>query len=332
MRLLIAALCLLPLPLRADPVIDRVLDDVVTPGLAAFVAATDTLDAAATADCRATSGDLRAAWAGAMDAWFGIADLRFGPLEDGAQRQIIAYWPDKGGHRPKALARWLAGWQPGAEDAAAFRAQPISVRGLYALESMLYDPRFNIYTSSDAGCALVRLAAADLSATAHEVAAAWEEDFAAVLRTAGEAGNARFLDGIEARQAIFTALLTSLQFDIVERIGLPLGTVETPRPARAEGRLSGRAQRNLELSLAAHEALARALVPEGATLTEEDFERVRWMAARLDDPDFSSVADPTGRFRLEAVQTALTLLRTVANEELSAELGVTMGLNALDGD
>ncbi len=332
MRLLIAALFLLPLPLSADPVIDRVLDDVVSPGLAAFVAATDRLEAAATADCRAASDDLRAAWAGAMDAWFGIADLRFGPLEDGAQRQIIAYWPDKGGHRPKALARWLAGWQPGSDDAAAFRAQPVSVRGLYALEAMLYDPRFNTYASVDAGCALVRHAAADLSATAREVAGAWERDFASVLRTAGEPGNARFLDAIEARQAIFTALLTSLQFDIVERVGLPLGTVETPRPARAEGRLSGRAQRNLELSLAAHEALARALVPEGATLTGEDFERVRWMASRLDDPDFSAVEEPSGRFRLEAVQTAMTLLRTVANEEMSAALGVTMGLNALDGD
>lgn len=332
MRLLIAALCLLPLPLRADPVIDRVLDEVVSPGLAGFTAATGALEAAAAADCRANSDDLRAAWAGAMDAWFGIADLRFGPLEEDARRQIIAYWPDKAGHRPKALARWLAGWQPGAEDAAAFRAQPVSVRGLYAVESMLYDPRFNSYTKSDAGCALVRLATADLAATAREVAGDWERDFAVTLRTAGEAGNARFLDAIEARQAIFTALLTSLQFDIVERTGLPLGTVETPRPTRAEGRLSGRSQRNLELSLAAHEALARALVPEGATLTGEDFERVRWMAARLDDPDFSGVADPTGRFRLEAVQTALTLLRTVANEELSAALGVSMGLNALDGD
>ena len=39
-----------------------------------------------------------------------------------------------------------------------------------------------------------------------------------------------------------------------------------------------------------------------------------------------------GRFRLETIQTALGLLRAVMQAEYSAALGVTMGLNALDGD
>ena len=332
MRLLIAALCLLPLPLRADPVIDRVLDDVVTPGFTSFVAATGALERAAQADCRASSDGLRGAWNAAMDAWLSVADLRFGPLEDDARRQIIAYWPDKSGHRTKALARLLTPGNPGLADAGLFRQQPVSVRGLYGIEAMIYDPRFNGYGPDDPGCALVRMAAADLDETARAAAEAWDTDFAATLRTAGDGANARFLDEIEARQVVFTALLASIQFDINERIGLPIGTVETPRPLRAEGRLSGRAQRNLELALAAHERLAMALAPDDALMTAEDFERVRFMAGKLDDPDFSGVETPTGRFRLEAAQTALTLLRTVANEELSAALGVTMGLNALDGD
>ncbi|MCV2868927.1 imelysin family protein [Defluviimonas sp. WL0002] len=332
MRILTALLLLVPLAAQADPAIDRVLGQVVTPGLSRFVAATDALDQAAQADCRAESADLRTAWNGAMDAWFAIADLRFGPLEDGARRQVIAYWPDKSGHRPKALSRILSSQDPALTTPERYGEQPVSVRGLYAIEAMLYDPRFNTYGATDPGCALVRAATADLARTARDVATDWNTGFAETLRTAGEAGNPRFLDEIEARQVIFTALLTSLQFDITERLGLPLGTPDTPRPTRAEGRLSQRSQHNLELALAAHQALALALVPEGATMTEEDFERVRWMASKLDDPDFSAVEDPMGRFRLEAVQTALTLLRAEANEELSAALGVTMGLNALDGD
>jgi uncharacterized protein len=76
------------------------------------------------------------------------------------------------------------------------------------------------------------------------------------------------------------------------------------------------------------------MLPEGkeALGTLEDFERARFMAKSLGDADFASVATPAGRFKLESLQTALTLLRTTANAELSAALDVRMGLNALDGD
>jgi hypothetical protein len=56
------------------------------------------------------------------------------------------------------------------------------------------------------------------------------------------------------------------------------------------------------------------------------------MVSELDDPDFSGVDDPASRFKLEAVQTGITLLRGTVNKEFSTALGVTMGLNALDGD
>jgi predicted lipoprotein len=56
------------------------------------------------------------------------------------------------------------------------------------------------------------------------------------------------------------------------------------------------------------------------------------MARQFDDPDFSGVTEPSRRFRLETLQTALVVLRAVLHEELSAALGVVMGLNSLDGD
>jgi uncharacterized protein len=180
----------------------------------------------------------------------------------------------------------------------------------------------------------VQAASADLAQIGAGLQDAWRDDFVTVMQTAGNNRNARFLDASEARQVVFTALLVSLQFDINERLGLPLGTYDKPRPLRAEGRLSGRSQRNLELSLAGHDRLATALVgePSQALGTREDFERIRWMAGQLDDPDFSGVADPGARFKLEALQSAVTLLKATVNDELSAALGVKMGLNALDGD
>jgi predicted lipoprotein len=230
------------------------------------------------------------------------------------------------------LGRILSGEDPVLQTPDGYGAQSVAARGLYALETMLYDPAFNDYGPNDPGCILVEAISADLANTAAQVRDQWVNDFAAVMRTAGEPGNTQFLDVTEARQTVFTALMTSIQFDILERLGLPMGSFDQPRPSRAEGRLSGRSQRNLELSIAAHEKLAAALVADAALSTIEDFERARWMASQIGDPDFSGVQEPVGRFKLESLQTTLTLLRAEANREIGAVLGVTLGLNALDGD
>ena len=331
MRILLAlVLAIAPLQTRADPVVDRALTDVIMPGLATFADSTQHLAEVAQEDCTADSAPLRAAWNGAMDAWFGVQDLRLGPLEEEARRQNIAFWPDNTGHRPRALTRLLAS-NAIPQDAAGYAQHPVSVRGLYALEAMLYEPRFNTYGTGDPGCALVRAAAADLAALAAEVQDAWQADFAATLQTAGTPENTRFLTEREARQALFTALMVSLHFDIDERLGQPMGSFDKPRPLRAGGRLSDRAQRNLELSLAAHEALAMALKPD-ATETHAALERVRDRATALDDPAFAGAADPGGRFQLEALQTALDQVLRIANDEIGPALGVRMGLNSLDGD
>jgi predicted lipoprotein len=316
-----------------DPVIVRVVEDVALPGVTGFAAATAALAEAAEADCRADGPALKPAWNAAMDAWLGVQDLRFGPLEDEGRRQAIAYWPDASGHRTRALGRILSGADPILKTPELYNQESVSARGLYALEAMLHDPGFAGYGPGDPGCALVRAASADLAEVAAGVAADWG-GFAGLMLSAGAPGNDRFLYRDEARQVVFTALLTSLQFDILERLGQPLGTYDKPRPLRAEGRWSKRAQRNLHLSLAAHRALAEALVPEPdqALRSYEDFDRVDWMVRQFDDPDFSGVSEPGGRFRLETLQTALIVLRAVLHEELSAALGVVMGLNSLDVD
>ena len=332
MRWLVLCLAMVPVSARADDVVDRVLNDVVLPGVTTFADRTQALADAAKADC--TPDAIRAPWNAAMDAWFGIQDLRFGPLEEGSRRQSIAYWPDAEGYRPRVLARILSGQDPILKTPGKYEGEAVPARGLYAIESMIYDPSFNSYTKDGPGCVLVQAASADLASVASHVRDQWRGDFVTVMRTAGDSKNARFLDAGEARQVIFTALMVSLQFDVLERLGLPLGTYDKPRPKRAEARLSGRSQRNLALSIAAHRMLAEAMVPDPveSQSTREDFARLTTMVAALDDPDFSGVDDPGRRFRLEAVQTAMTLLRTEANLELGTALGATMGLNSLDGD
>jgi predicted lipoprotein len=319
----------------ADPVVDAVVDTVALPGFTVFAAATAELALTADEDCRANSPQLRDAWHLAMDAWFGVQDMRLGPLEDDGWRQIIAYRPDSAsaGGRPRALARLLATGAPALSE-QAFADQSIALRGLYALEAILFDPTLAPYAQGDVACLYVQRVTHDLAQSAEVVRADWHDRFADILRTAGDPENPRFLAPSEARQALMTALLSSIEFDENNRIGLPLGSIERPRPMRAEGLLSQRSARNLSLSLAAHLAFVTALAPShrDAVATKAGLRREIDMLAALNDPTFANVATPEGWQGLRDLGEAIERTRQIAELDLVYVLGVSPGLNALDGD
>jgi len=332
MKTLAVLLLALATPAAADPVVDRVVSGTILPRFAAFSQATAALDKAAAADCLATSPTLRAAWNAAFDAWIPTSTFRIGPLEQDGRGLAIAFWPDPKGATDRALAALLAGDGAPLASGQTYAEVSVAARGLYALEVMLYDPGFNTYTEADPGCALTRAAAADLAALAAEVEAGWRTEFAPLLQTAGAPGNTRFLSAHEARQAVFTQLVTQLGFDAETRVGRPLGSLTRPRPLRAESREAGRSLHNVTLSLAANRALAEALTGGGTEYLFDYFDYAQGVAARLDDPIFAKVDTPTGRLKVQELKTAIERVHDAASAELAAELGVAAGFNALDGD
>lgn len=320
-------------PAAPDPVVQTVVETLALPRFKAFRAATEALAQAAEADCRATDPGLRGAWNAAMDAWLPVQVFRAGPLEDEGRSLAIAFWPDPKGATDKALRARLAGDPATLATPAAYGAGSVAGRGLYALEAMLFDPAFNGYGPADPGCALVRAAAGDLAATAATAETAWRESFGPQLMAPGAAGNTRFLTVAEARQSLFTALIAQLGFDAETRLGRPLGSIDRPRPERAESRDAGRPLRNLALSTAANAELARALGGTAAPTVMADLDYAQKVAARLEaDPLLAGVATPTGRMKVEELKTALERSHDDALAELSAALGVNAGFNALDGD
>lgn len=332
MNYLALAFLVLATPALADPVVDRVVDGVILPRFAAFSAAAAQLDTAATADCRADNPALREAWNAAYDAWLPASTFRFGPLDEDALGLAIAFWPDPKGLTRKNLKALLSGDGASLASAATYGQVSVAARGLYALEDMLYDPDFNSYGPEDPGCTLVRAAAGDLAATAATAAAEWREAFAPLLRDPGTEGNTHFLTDLEARQAIFTQLVTALGFDEETRLGRPLGTLEKPRPERAESILSGRSLRNIRISLAANKELARALTDGRTETLFDSFAYAESVATKLDDPVFAGVDTASGRLKVNELATAIERVRQAAQTELGAELGVTAGFNSLDGD
>lgn len=327
---LMAGIPAIATPAAADPVVDRTLEAVVLPAFARFAAATAALDAAAQDDCRATSAPLRAAFQAAYDAWIPASYFHSGPMEQGGRNLAIAFWPDPKGSTPKALRQLLQKDGATLADGVAYGRASVAARGFAGLQAMLYAPDFNSYGEGDPGCRLVRAAAGDLAATAAALAAEWQE-FAQAMRSAGP-GNARFLSAREARQYLYTAFLGGLQFDEEARLARPLGTLDHARPERAEARAAGRSLRNLQLSLAAAWALGQSLT---SGRTEETFPALAYairVAEGLDDPVLAGVETPVGRMKVQDLKDAIHRTREFARAELGAELGVSAGFNALDGD
>jgi uncharacterized protein len=271
---------------------------------------------------------LRPAWNAAFDAWLGVAHVRIGPVEEDGRSLAIAFWPDPKGIGAKQQAAMIASEDPMGLDPVAFQDASIAVRGLTAMERLLY-PEAPL--TGDYPCALMATTAADLAQMARDVEAGWQAEFATDLLTAGQPGNARFLSETEARQAMFTQLVTGIEFIKDMRIGRPLGTFDAPRPDRAEAQASGRAQRNIVLSLQALRGYAAVLDP-GAQNTLRAFDRAIATAMALPDPTLANVADPTGRLKLEILGQEVQALQETAITEIGGSLGVGVGFNAADGD
>jgi uncharacterized protein len=76
---------------------------------------------------------------------------------------------------------------------------------------------------------------------------------------------------------------------------------------------------------------AATLNPKAAP-TLAAFDAAIALAERLDDPDFSKIAEPTGRLKVEILQQAVTRIRDAVVSDLGPSLGVQIGFNAADGD
>ncbi len=323
-NLALAAVVVLAAPAHAD-VADAV-NDRILPDLAAFRGATRALADTAAQTCDPAA--LRPAWNAAFDAWIPVSFLRLGPAEEHGRILAIAFWPDPKGIGARQLRQLRASQDPVVTDPAGFAERSVALRGFFALERLLYPAE---PLTGDYICALIRATSADLARVAAEIDQGWRDDFAQTLLSAGQPGNTRYLTEAEAKQALFTQLMTGFEFTADQRLGRPLGTFDRPRPERAEARASARSQRNVELSLQALLAFGQALagpLPE----TRANVERALAAANALNDPDFSGLAQPQGHVRAEALQGLVRSAQDSAGAEAGAALGVDIGFNSADGD
>lgn len=324
MRALLLSLALaasLPLPVPAAADTAEVVQDHIRPGFARFAAAADAL-----ADIGSCDPDvLRPAFQAAWDAWTAVAHLTLGPAEEDGRGLAVLFWPDPKGLGWKAQKALLPG-APAALTPKGFADQSVAARGLPALERLLY-PAGDLPADP---CPLVHATADDMARTAAALRDGWGP-YGELLLAPGQPGNTAYLTVAEARQALFTQLVTGLEGLADKRLGRPLGTFDKPRPELAEARASGRSLRNVALSLQGLREMALTLDPAAAR-TLAAFDHALSLAEALDDPVLAGVAEPQGRLKVEILQQAIRAARDTAIAEMAPALGVTVGFNAADGD
>ncbi|MEE2861920.1 MAG: imelysin family protein [Pseudomonadota bacterium] len=302
----------------------EVVGDHILPRHQAFAQAAEDLADAANESCDAQ--DLVPAFQSAYDGWMGIQHIRVGPIEEEGRGLAISFWPD-----PKAMGeraqRDLLQGDASRLQPDSFAQQSVAARGLTGLERLLYPPQ---PWPADT-CQLIRATASDLARLADELRDGWADGFGPLLLSAGEPKNTRFLSQAEARQLLFTQVVTGLEYIKDQRLGRPLGSFDRPRPERAEAIASGRSLRNVTLSLEAIREMVAALSGE-APRTLAALDRAIGLAEALTDPVLAGTANPQGRLKVEILQQAVDAAQQEAVAELGPALGVTTGFNAMDGD
>jgi hypothetical protein len=177
---------------------------------------------------------------------------------------------------------------------------------------------------------------ADMATTVQAIREGWTGGHAEALQTAGAEGNALYPSEADALRTLFGAAATGLEFNAEARLGRPLGTIDRPRPERAEMRLSGRSLRNVAVSVTAIGDLALILAAPAGPDTLGDIaarlDRTQALIDRAGDPALQGVADPQGRLRVEAIRSRIDELRGTLAQDVAPVLGVAAGFNALDGD
>lgn len=327
--LVIAVSLLLAPPAVADaPDIKAIVEGHVIAGYDTLVRHAEDLQVTATQHCEPDHPALRTAYHSAFDAWVGVSHLRFGPSERENRAFALAFWPDPRGSTPKALAALIQDEDPAVFDVEAFSTVSIAARGFYALEFLLFDPRFVSAENRDYHCALVQAVTSDIALNASAILEEWERGYGERMFSAG---NDTYRTPTEAAQQLFTSLATGLEFTSQTRLGRPLGTFERPRPNRAEARRSKRSLRHVILALEAMQGLAAA-ISNGNESLDLAFQATLERAQGLDDPVFAGVSKPQGHFKVEVLQQNIETIRDILAQDVGPSLGIAAGFNSLDGD
>jgi predicted lipoprotein len=283
------------------------------------------------APCAAELDALRAAWKRAVLAWRRASTFR-GPLVASEARARALYWPA----RREAIDRVLD--EPHADGAVFVEQLGADVKGLYALEHLLFDgERAQVARSHGArGRQLILAYAVDIHAHARRVsrAVAPGADWTTGFCSAGQA----------SINAVVSHMAETLERSVAARLSLVLwlDSLKKLGPSDIEGGPSLLSRELLLAPLLGNELLYRGARGPGLA------ELVQCSAPRLHDELSSSFSRAIAGLRalsgpiesvlagdrssVESALSAVKALEVATKTGMASALGVTLGFDSMDAD
>ena len=331
-------------------IVQAVIGEQIIPDYAAFADAAAQQQKSVADFCAAPDEPglqrVRADFAQLVLAWSRVEWITFGPARVDNRREALFFWPDSRG-RGLRQAQALAASQEAAQfEAEAFAQKSVVVKGLPALEHVLFGAGAEALLSPGAPrCAYAKAIAGAVVMNAEDIHADWSgADGYRILTLEAGPDNPAFKTHMEVLQVMLTA--ASEQVEIVrdlklapilrERSGEPAPV--TPPFASAGHGLAAVAV-NIDSASAVFLDHASLLLPEeSAYRTNSLAFEINAVNAVLDELAQSSrtveahAASEESRERLTYLLLPLGGAHGLMSETFPAELGLIMGFNSLDGD
>lgn len=282
-----------------------------------------------------------------LSAWMGVEHVRFGPIEVLMRGHRFYFWPQARAKVAAAVHKVVTASDQAAVRPSRIAKANVAVQGLLAAEVLLYGDEPQRAGSSDAGCALLTAAAANMRAMAADLVADWRDGSAPFTRTVTRTGpkNEYFDSHQEATRAFFKSLHDGLQLISDVKLEPVIGNgPEKTRPRLAESRLSGRSLANVIDNLAALRELyeggngpglgdlVRTADAKLHRLLRKAFRITLETARSVGSPVEEAAADAALRPRVEKLALQVKALKQIVRDRLAPALGFPVGFNSLDGD
>nr|TFG54688.1 MAG: hypothetical protein E4H34_02050 [Hyphomicrobiales bacterium] len=326
----------------------EVADRFIVPAYRSLAEATNTQAGAwaafAEADGEGGIASLRAAYHDTCDAWAHAQIIRTGPIVLFLRYERFAFWPDARNGTQRALDALMASDDPDDLLPEHLATNAVAGQGLTALERILFDgegPVAALTASGDEAARRINVGLAlarNLNGIANEILTDWiADDGMRNALVSGNGWNNLFADGDEVARLFLTDLVGAFQMMHDVKLLPVLGeTIDVARPRLSEAWRSGRAKRdlvgNLEASQAMSDVFAQHVGEARRAVLDESFDAAAMALMTLPDDVGDAAADPERRGQVEAARDAIKATQLLVAEILPADLGITLGFNALDGD
>lgn len=286
----------------------------------------------------------RSAFHHTMDAWESIQHIRSGPIETMMRNYSMQFWPDKKNHVGKHLETLITEKNITQLTSDDFYSITVAVRGLPAIERLLFDDgSLEALDSNRFRCKVLERISAYVNEMSSAVTDEWQQEMIQEFATAGAEEDSLYESQEEAAVVILKPIIETLEIIKDLKIKRTLGSqFSMVKSKRLESWRSQRSLVNIKLNIAAVKAIYTGENGSSASLRQllsDDeksqldtlFSTVEKSLNNIEQPMEIAVNSEQGYQTFLALTDDIErLLKAV--ESTIGNNGIFLGFNSRDGD